>query len=230
MVIRVEDAGGEQVNIEVQVFDRSDYAKRSVFYWSMMHCGQLERGGAYSRVMRTICINILAFDLLKNEGNFRNSYSIRNDDSGNKLCHDLTIIYLETKKYLMAPGVPTNKLERWMAYLAGKEGEEMNEIARREPMIGEALNMEKLFLMNRLERLAYIQRWKQIMDEANHDERVREDAMKKGLEKGLAQGLEKGERLKAIETAHKMLARNMEISVIADLTDLSEKEVRALLD
>ena len=45
--------------------------------------------------------------------------------------------------------------------------------AETEPLIGEALDMERMFLMDRMERLAYIQGWKQVLDEANREETIR---------------------------------------------------------
>ena len=58
-----------------------------------------------------------------------------------------------------------------MAYLAGMEGEEMSQIAEKEPMIGTAIDVEKMFLMNHKQRLAYVLSWKEMMDEGNRQRR-----------------------------------------------------------
>ena len=163
--------GGEQINVEVQVRNDGDYEKRSVCNWSIVHFSQFESGMMYVDAKKTITINILAFDLLREEPDFRNSYSIKNDKSGNRLCDDLIIIYLEIPKYRRAKRQPINKLERWMAYLAGMEGEEMSQIAEKEPMIGTAIDVEKMFLMNHKQRLAYVLSWKEMMDEGNRQRR-----------------------------------------------------------
>ncbi len=169
-------------------------------------------------------MNILAFDLFDGEPDFRNSFSIRNDISGNRLCDDLAIIYLEIPKYRRSGRKPMNKLERWMAYLAGQEGAMMAQIAEKDPMIGEALDMEKLFLMDRMQRLAYIQSWKQMMDEANKDETIRRFAEAKGMAQGKQQGLLEGKR----ETARNLLEMGLEPYKIALATGLTEDEVRVL--
>ncbi|MDR1875955.1 MAG: hypothetical protein LBQ90_13190, partial [Synergistaceae bacterium] len=49
-----------------------------------------------------------------------------------------------------------------------------------------------------------------------------------GEARGRAEGEARGARLKALETARLMLGRNMDIDAIADLTGLSEDEVREL--
>ena len=53
--------------------------------------------------------------------------------------------------------------------------------AETEPLIGEALDMERMFLMDRMERLAYIQGWKQVLDEANREETIRRLAEERGI-------------------------------------------------
>ena len=47
---------------------------------------------------------------------------------------------------------------------------------------------------------------------------------------GKQEGLQEGERKKALETARRMISRNMDIATIADLTGLSEDDVRNLLN
>ena len=47
---------------------------------------------------------------------------------------------------------------------------------------------------------------------------------------GRQEGLQEGERKKALETARRMISRNMDIATIADLTGLSEDDVRNLLN
>ena len=52
---------------------------------------------------------------------------------------------------------------------------------------------------------------------------------RKSYEWGVADGEARGERLKALDTARKMLSRKMDIATIADLTELSEDDIQSLL-
>ncbi len=193
----------------------------------------------YIETKKTITINILAFDLFKAEPYFRNSFSIRNDESGTLLCEDLCIIYLEISKYKRANRKPINKLERWMAYFAGLEGEEMTQIAEKEPMINTAIDIEKMFLMDHKQRLAYVMSWKDMMYEANRERRYQlgeekalkrglEEGLQKGLKQGLEQGLEQGELLARQEMARTMLAEALSPELISKFTGLSKDEIEAL--
>ena len=56
------------------------------------------------------------------------------------------------------------------------------------------------------------------------------DARKAGLREGMEKGLLAGERKKAIETAKKMLEKNISAEIIAECTGLSLEEVKRLKD
>ena len=50
--------------------------KRSLYYWSKMYEEQLNEGDDYSKLERTICINILNFKYLDNN-RFHNGYRLK---------------------------------------------------------------------------------------------------------------------------------------------------------
>ena len=54
------------------------------------------------------------------------------------------------------------------------------------------------------------------------------EGLQKGKKEGIMEGLQKGEHIKAIQTARKMLARKMDVSLIADVTGLSFDEITKL--
>jgi predicted transposase/invertase (TIGR01784 family) len=83
---------GRTADIEIQVVNYHDFRKRGPFYWAKRHGRKLKTGMTYADIKPTITICLLAFDLLEEEEAYRNSYSIRNDKSGNCLCQDMKII------------------------------------------------------------------------------------------------------------------------------------------
>lgn len=54
-------------------------------------------------------------------------------------------------------------------------------------------------------------------------------AMEKGEAKGEAKGVVKGEAKRAAEIARRMLSKDYPIAEIADISSLSEEQVRALM-
>ena len=61
------------------------------------------------------------------------------------MCDDLTLLYLEIPKYAKNRD-PRSRLEYWLLYLAGMEAKKMPEAMVKDPMISQALDLEKLFL------------------------------------------------------------------------------------
>ena len=104
----------------------------------------------------------------------------------------------------------------------------MKQIVETEPLIGEALNMERLFLMDRMERLAYIQDWKQVLDEANREETIRRLAEEEGIAKGKAEGKAEGARETSVSVARNLLSLGIPVDKIAQATQLSIQEIESL--
>ena len=53
----------QKVNVEIQLFNKGHFPERSLYYWSKLYADELKSGEDYSKLKRTICINILDFDL-----------------------------------------------------------------------------------------------------------------------------------------------------------------------
>ena len=219
-------ADGRTVDIEVQLVNRRDFRKRAPFYWAMRHVMKLEEGMSYLEIKPTICICLLAFDLFGEEPGYRNVYSIRNESSGNELCADMRIVYLELPKFrgqLDRTQVPQTGLERWLLYFSNEEGDLMERVAEQDSAISRARKLEKSFWSDRRERERYFIMQKRLMDEASR-ERNNEILMRQEREAGLAEGEKAGKA----EMARRMLALGVAPALIAEAAGLSEEEVLAL--
>jgi predicted transposase/invertase (TIGR01784 family) len=222
-VLAVMDDGG-QINLEIQTGYKPGFLKRSLIYWGLVHSEQLSSGDPYKKIARTISVNLLGYDQFPNKPDFWNSFSVRDDKSGEKLNDDLLMIFLEIPKYERNCIGSQSKMYDWMAYFAGKGGREMEQIAEREPMISEALDREKLFLMDKEQRLAYILDWKHMMDEANMDANLRE-AEEKRKE---AEGKRREAEGKLAFAAKNFLADGISPDKVAKNLGLSLEEVQNL--
>ena len=100
----------------------------------------------------------------------------------------------------------------------------MPETMMRDPMIGEALNLEAMFLQSREERQRYIVSYKAMRDAMTNDETIRRVARAEGKAEGEAKGRAEGKA----EVARRMLAMNMTPDQICQATGLSLAEVGAL--
>ena len=199
-------ADGTQVEVEVQVRNRNDYPQRSTYYLSALHASQLRAGDSYLDLKKTISLHILAFSLC-------------DEETGERLCEDLRLVYLEVPKYVRQ-GTPRNRLEYSLMYLAGMEAKKMPEAMVQDPMIGEALDLERLFLQNHEERLRYILSYKAMVDDLTIEETIRRAARAEGIAEGEAKGI--------AATARRMLVRGVPLEQVVDFTGLSLEQVEAL--
>ena len=72
--------------------------KRSLYYLSRMYTNQLSEGENYRELPRTVAINILRFNYLK-EKNFHNAYRFKNIKNDNELTDIMEIHFIELPKF-----------------------------------------------------------------------------------------------------------------------------------
>ena len=68
------EVDGKIVNIEMQVNAEPDFKDRTLFYWSKMFSGGLKDGDMYDSLKKTICINIINFNLFKDRKDYHSCY------------------------------------------------------------------------------------------------------------------------------------------------------------
>ncbi len=174
---------GEQVDVEVQVANEKNMARRTLYYWSQMYLMSLPAGKTYKNLKPCITINLVNFSFLPQEEPHA-LYGIYNSANGHQLTRDLAIHFLEIPKYAKQEKKPISemsKMERWLAYFANqldRKGKE--ELAMSEAAIQNAMEAARIFLNNTAERRLYINREMARMDRESQLEDAHEDGIKKG--------------------------------------------------
>lgn len=188
--ILAKTATGALVNIEVQVVNKYNIDKRTLFYWAGLYHGQLGSSENFINLRKTITINILGFNWFRgNTGKYHHTFHIREDQTGELLNDDLEIHFLELEKVAKLKRKPLNNLEEWLLYLNNIQGEEMEEIAMGNPGIRKALTIEQIFLKNNTERRLYELREKAVRDEISMLAGARAEGEAKGEAKGRADAI-----------------------------------------
>jgi predicted transposase/invertase (TIGR01784 family) len=211
----------------------------------MRYVKKLEAGMAYAQIKPTITICLLVFDLLEEEEAYRNAYSVRNDKSGNRLCEDMQIIYLELPKFLrhLCEGRPSTGLERWLLYFTNEEGERMDKAVAENPALSAAREMESVFWADAKEKELYFAHQRMLLDaysdEHTHEyllaqavAQAKEEGIKEGIEKGLEEGIEKGIE-KGLEEGVTKVVRNLlqkgfDMETIVQVSGLSKEDIDKL--
>ena len=209
-------AAGVIINVEVQVANRYDTEKRTLFYWARLYQGQLSAGQKFRDLHKTVVINVLGFNLFPEDA-YHNVFRLREDLSGRILCDDLEMHFLELDKVKKLGRRPANPLEAWLMYLNNLEGEELEAIAVENPAIRKAMTIEEMFHKSALERRLYELREKAILDELSMMDGAR------------TEGRAEGETIGVIKAKQDDIVKFMATRFKVDPSSVQEK-VRPLTD
>lgn len=153
-----------QIDVEVQVVNKRNMERRTLFYWSQMYLMNLNKGEKYQDLKPAITINILRYNIFPDEP-FHSMYSIYNLETGRRLNEDMELHFLEVPKFQKKPISEMTRMERWLAYFSNKlNQQEMEELAMSETAIQTALDAAAIFMQNKEDRLKYLNREMAIID------------------------------------------------------------------
>jgi predicted transposase/invertase (TIGR01784 family) len=213
---------GEILNIEIQRRDEGNMTARSLFYWSHMFSGQLSVSQDYSSLKRTICINVLDFNLFKTDDRYWRKNQIQDTETNERLTDLLEIHFLELNK--MKESREESPLTFWIEFLQDPYSEKVKALCEYVPEIREAKEVLERAKTDPKARETIRLREKSTRDQVN----AISSATKLGREEGKKEGLAEGELNKARETAISMLEDGISTNVISKYTGLSTAEVKKL--
>ena len=226
-----------ECDIEIQLVKHEQAKERFVYYWAKMFTANLQVGDDYSKLRKTIGIIIVddEFPEFKDILKSHTKWQIREEEYTQKILtpyFELDIIELPKalKEY---ENNKSNTLLQWMMFLDNPETEEVSKIMENNEDIKNAKQeLDKISqddILRRMALKAELERMdqKQLNYEARRDGRL--EGIEEGIKKGKKEGLKEGEKagiLKAKkEDAKKMLEKGIELSVIMEITGLSEEEI-----
>ena len=226
-----------ECDIEIQLVKHEQAKERFVYYWAKMFTANLQVGDDYSKLRKTIGIIIVddEFPEFKDIPKSHTKWQIREEEYTQKILtpyFELDIIELPKalKEY---ENNKSNTLLQWMMFLDNPETEEVSKIMENNEDIKNAKQeLDKISqddILRRMALKAELERMdqKQLNYEARRDGRL--EGIEEGIKKGKKEGLKEGEKagiLKAKkEDAKKMLEKGIELSVIMEITGLSEEEI-----
>lgn len=208
-------------NVEVQMHDYKNMTPRMLFYWAKLFQSQLNVGGLYQNLGRTISVAILNFELdnLRDMPDYCNEWVIMDKKEGKVILTDLfKLIIIELPKLAKysTDEIKHDQLAQWMLFIDNPESSEVKEIMESNSDIKQAVKtLEEISDDKEMRRLVEL-REKAILDEAS----LTYDAKQEGLKEGA--------KHQKIEIAKKMLENKMDIETIAKLTGLTKEEIKNL--
>ncbi len=232
--INVRTKSGTLINLEIQVLNKKDYERRTVYYTAKRLVEQLGESDPYTKLVQTISINIIDYDLFDYE-KFHSTFWLTEEVEGVKLTDVIRIDFLELQKARNTTGSDDMK-QLWMDFLNAKSEEELRMLAQKsEVFIKPAAEVVRLSGDISVREL-HFKRQMAIMDRMAEMEYATEkginQGIKEGLEKGIAQGIAQGKAEGKAEglrqAARSMKAMGISISAIAEATGLTPDEIEKL--
>ena len=209
--IKARTNKNEIINIEIQLKNEYNMIKRSLYYWSKMYEEQLNEGDDYSKLERTICINILNFKYLDNN-RFHNGYRLKEIETNEELTNIQEIHFIEIPK-LSEDSDEKDMLVAWMEFLKNPESEKVRSLELTISEIREAKDELIRISNDKEQRLLYEMRSKTLKDKNS----ALNEAERKGIEKGIEKVIEK--------VAKNLSDMGIPINEIILATGLSENEI-----
>ena len=227
---------GSQCSIEVQLINHGNMIDRITYYMASQYASQIEEGGEYGEIKRTICIGILDFEVreLKGMEEYSTRWRIIEDKYRKKVLTEKMEIYIIELKKLRKKEKKEleDRQTQWMLFLDNPRSEEVKEIMGKSKEIKEAVETYEKVTQNKdLRRLAEL-REKAIRDEISLRKYERREGMRVGLEKGLREGMREGEnkgkKERELEIVKRLKNMGLTIEQIEEATELDRKVIEKI--
>lgn len=216
--IKAVDEKGIWYDIEMQIAEQGFYDKRALYYWSKVYSDQIESGYDFTILRKTIAINILDFNYLKEE-DFHNTYKIYNEKTKEEFSDLFEMHFIELTKFKKDYKDLKTALDRWVSFLNKAyeiDKDEMPKELAEDENIRKAVEKLEIMYLDKEEREIYENDLKALI--------IHKAEIKTAEEKGE----KKGEKNKAIEIVLEMLKDGEPIEKIVKYSKLSEKDILEL--
>nr|BAE79145.1 hypothetical protein [Clostridium perfringens] len=221
--VKATTSNKEHINIEIQVKNEYNMIQRTLYYWSKMYSEQIQNRDNYSKLERTVCINILNFKYLKND-KYHNAYRLKEITSNEELTDLQEIHFIELPKFneignkeYVENVEKMDALEKWLEFLVEPESNTVRQLELSNEEIKLAKSELYRLSMDSKEREQYNMREKAIYD--------RISALENAEAKGKREGKLEGKLESKLEVVRESLSQGLEISLISKITGLSEEEI-----
>ena len=189
----VNDSENKIINIEMQVNSEPAFKERTLFYWSKMYSEELKSGEEYDSLKRTICINIINFNLFESP-EYQSHFQILEKERKELLTDKFSIYFFELRK--LKKSSKGKAVEDWLNLINAEKKEDLMalEMSTKIPEVKDVIvKVRELSADEKLRREAFY-REKRLHDEANAINGSKREGIKIGRAEGRAE-----ERNKIIE-------------------------------
>lgn len=205
-----------ECDIEIQLATHKKILERFLYYWAKMYVANLKIGERYENLRKTISVIIVdeSIEQLREIEKACTKWRITEEKYQNKILTDyFQVVIIELPKAIREYEVnKKDEMLQWMMFLENPEGMEVARIMEENKDIKEAKEELDRISQDDLVRRRILRAELERMDM----EQIKEDAF------------ENGEKKKAIEIAKKMLAKNIPVETIIEITGLKKEVIEKI--
>lgn len=195
--VRVQLSDRSSINIEIQVLNRHNMEPRALYYACQLCTEQLHSGDDYIKTAPVYSLNLLCFDLYKDERYYRN-FVLKDEETNERFRQKFEIAFFELRKAVcsLSQTEEVEKLElsrltardQWALFLNAGRKEVYEKLVEEDKAFEEAYERLKKASSDEKVMAMYRSREKALRDWNDSINSARRE----GLEKGRKEGLEKG--------------------------------------
>ena len=225
--ILAEINGKEEVNIELQIVDRKNIVERILYYWSKLYSRQIRTGEEYEKLSKTIVILITNYEIKNIDEDYHTKWQIMEVDKKIILTDKLELHIIMLPR-IIGQEKNKDKLLDWLYFIENPKSERVaNKMGENKELKEAVEKLDRLSEDERMQKIADL-REKAILDEKAIYARGLEIGEEKGRTEGIEEGKTQGKLKEKQEIAKKMLTKGLLIGEIADITGLSQEEIKKL--
>jgi len=246
-----KDSDGCSYIIEMQVASTGGFEERAQYYACKAYISQMEKGGKYADLKKVIFLAFTEFPIFPNKNHYKSEHITLDKQTHENDLDKLSFTFVDLVKFEKNRKTPVEKLsleEKFYYFLSNAESISLEELNQ---LIGKDMIMNKAFSeLNRVywteeEIEKYEDQEKGLKDnkaaldyaidkaidkgrkEGRKEgiDKGRKEGRKEGIDKGRKEGIEEG----IVKIAKKMLSKNMEITIIKEVTGLTEEQIKGLI-
>ena len=218
----------EEIDIEIQLDNKYNMVKRTLYYWAGLYYEGLEKGQNYLENRKVVVISILDYNIFP-RGKYHEKAYITMEGSNERLLEDLELHYIQLKK----SNSTDTKLGQWLEFLKYEDKRGLESAMEKNKVIKKANErLEYLTGDDEVKRLAVL-RDRNDKSLNTHIAGERMKAKAEGIEQGKAEGIKEGEKKGREETnkevAQKMKESGMSKEDILKILDITEEKLEEYL-
>ena len=197
------------VNIELQIENKYNIEKRTMFYSSKVISMETTRGTDYNDINQIIMINILDYELFGFDEYISETKVVLDKHREYEVMNGIKWYFIELPKFRRMNPNLNEKLNQWLVLLDDYDKEAIRMAEKKNPTIKKAR-----------EEVTYL----------TGDEAVKRiEFLREKWEMDRISEINYAKKEEKIETARKLLKKGMDINSIMEVTDLTKEEIEEII-